>query len=101
MQQPKHCWQKFPDIFPVRPNYSPVMRDNSPVLAATGICRQPIDLLKHFCGRTALLSGKSKKFPVQTGKTGNFAPTNGTHDPGADRGAVRPGAMGCPALRST
>jgi len=46
----------------------------SPIGIAAGIRSQALDLAPRFCGREAGLSGKSMKFPVSTGKTGNSAP---------------------------
>jgi hypothetical protein len=42
-----------------------------PVRIATGIRSQALDSAPRFCGQTAALWGKSMKFPVSTGKTGN------------------------------
>src|SRR6266851_4122625 len=53
-------------------------RREFPVSAATGICRQGLDLPDGFCGQTADKWGKSTKFPVSTGKTANLAPSGGT-----------------------
>jgi hypothetical protein len=42
-----------------------------PVRAATGIGWQRLDLPHRFRGHRAVVRGKSAKFPVSTGKTGN------------------------------
>jgi hypothetical protein len=44
-----------------------------PVSTAAGICSQGCDLPHYFFSQTAVIRGKSKKFPVSTGKTGNIA----------------------------
>src|SRR5712692_9811927 len=54
-----------------------------PVSAATGIRSQALDFPHRFRGQTAVIWAKSTKFPVSTGKIGNFAPTSG-----AGRGKV-------------
>jgi hypothetical protein len=48
-----------------------------PLRSATGIRSQVLDLTHRFRGQTAVFWAKSTKFPVSTGKTGNFAPTGG------------------------
>jgi hypothetical protein len=49
-----------------------------PVSAATGIRSQRVDLPHYFFSQTAIIRGKSTKFPVSTGKTGNIALIGGT-----------------------
>jgi hypothetical protein len=58
-----------------------------PVRSATGIRSQEFDLPHHFFGQTAIIRGKSTKFPVSTRKTGNFALIGGT-----GRGSALPAA---------
>jgi hypothetical protein len=49
-------------------------RREFPVCVATGIRLQGLDLAYRFHVETVAIRGKSTKFPVSTGKTGNFAP---------------------------
>jgi hypothetical protein len=49
-------------------------RRKFPVCAATGTRVQGFDLAYRFHGEMAVIRGKSTKFPVSTGKTGNFVP---------------------------
>jgi hypothetical protein len=70
-------------------------RRKFPVRSATGIGSQWIDLLCRFFGQTALMWGKSKKFPVRREKPGN-GPSSTTGrgarlpDNTADLGRVAP-----------
>jgi len=49
-----------------------------PVSTATGIFSQRFDLPHPFSSQPAIIRGKSKKFPVSAGKTGNIARIGGT-----------------------
>jgi hypothetical protein len=66
-------------IFAVDPGNSRLGAFNSrlgrrefPFCAATGIGSQRFDLLYSFSGQTTVEWGKSARFPVSTGKTGNL-----------------------------
>jgi hypothetical protein len=66
-------------------------RRQFPVRAAAGIRSQRLDLPYPCYGQTAVTRGKSMKFPVSTGKTGNSASI-------AERLAVQPPDNGRAAI---
>jgi hypothetical protein len=49
-------------------------RQKFPIGLPTGIPPQAIDLSCDFCGKTAVVGGKSTKFPVQREKPGFWSP---------------------------
>jgi len=66
---------------------------NSPVRTATGNGSQEVDFTDRFRVKTAPETGKSKKIPASTGKTGNPIPRG--HVPGWPSAPALAGAARC------